>query len=629
MLGRDRFDPGFGPVADGSFRAGPDGVLTAAGADLARLLGYGSCGETVEAAGGGIAWLEGLVPADLWGRLEVEGSVRVKVRLRRRDGAVLEGLLEARAVRDAAGRVAFYEGDVSDVAGAACGREHPPWEGVHMAMEDAVCIVDGEHVVRYANPAMLGLRGQVSGRPCYEYLYRRQEPCSECPAAGPDPVRRRTWRWVSRPEGLTYEVSAATVPVGPGASWWVEQLHEVVEADRECDEARIALGRERLLRESILAMAGARHAGAALHTMLDALRILIPCDRARVLITGAEEGRWLGAVLDPDGRIRSVVLPRSRSAEEELFLGRLLAAAGPVLAAAGEVPGEWGVGESGPEEWLCAPLRAGAELVGVLLLQAGSACRDRAGLGPRVELLAKVSAAVLFDAVRREALREDVSRVRGLARHLVEIRETERRAVARELRDEVSQTLVSLLLGLRLLDKELKERGVGVERVGELERAIDSAVDQLYRMAADLRPVLLERLGLEAALRQHLVRWQGQSGLEIRFKARGLDTERLPDVLAATLFRFSEELLGVIVRRAGAGRVDVFVELRSGRVVLVVDHDGAGLDDPLGLGGEEAGLAAMVAQVEALGGGVTAERLAGGGATLAVEVPDVHPDRDR
>ncbi len=559
-----------------------------------------------------------------------EGSVRLKVRLRRRLSSAREGHPDAGTVRAAGdGPPPFRQEAGRHLGRSGPSLEHPLRGDVLSGMEDALCLVGSDQVVRYANPALVELRGEPSGRPCYRYLYGRAEPCETCPAAGPLPPRRRTWRWASRPGGLTYEVSATPIPAGAQGGWLLEQLHDVTGIDRDCDDARLALGRERLLRESILAMAGARDVAAALHTMLDALRILIPCDRAHVLLAGTGEGMWLAAVLDQDGRIRSVPLPRSRSVEEEFFLRRLLDAAGPLLVAASELPAEWNVAVGGRSEWLCAPLSRGGELVGVLLLQTCAPDIDRAGPDSLVELLAKLSAAVLFDALRRDALQQDVSRVRGLARRLVEIRETERRAVARELRDEVSQTLVSLLLGLRVLEKEMKAHGENVDRVEELQRAIDSAVDQLYRMAADLRPVILERLGLEAGLRQHVMRWQGQSGIGLRFKARGLGGERLPDVLAATLFRFTEEVLAVIVQQAGASHVDVFVERRGGRLVLVVDHDGTGPDDPLRSGGDEAGLAGMVEQVEALGGAVTVERQQGGGVTVAVEVPDVDPDRDR
>ena len=237
---------------------------------------------------------------------------------------------------------------------------------------------------------------------------------------------------------------------------------------------------------------------------------------------------------------------------------------------------------------------------------------------------AAVDNAVLFEQVRTSAVR-----LRLLSRRLVEAQESERRKLARELHDESGQALVSLRFGLRLLEKEIDAGGDVAGRVAELMKRTDSVIDGLHRLAADLRPASLDHLGLDAALRQYARTAAAESGLAVRFSARGFTSDRLPAVVETDLFRIVQEALTNVVRHARATRVDILVECRRDRAMVMIEDDGVGFEPDRVVGEDHFGLLGMRERAEALGGTLAIESTPGAGTTVVVEVPsaDPHPDR--
>jgi signal transduction histidine kinase len=235
-----------------------------------------------------------------------------------------------------------------------------------------------------------------------------------------------------------------------------------------------------------------------------------------------------------------------------------------------------------------------------------------------------------FEAERRartvaQALRE----AKSLARRLVEVQENERRSIARELHDEAGQALASLRYGLRLLEREIDEGGSATERVAELMQRTDAVIDSLHRLVADLRPASLDHLGLEAALRQYSRSAGSKFGLEVRFKARGFGSERLPQVVETALYRVVQEAMVNVVRHARATRVDVLLERHGERVLVMIEDDGVGFEPDRVGSGSHFGLLGLQERAEALGGTLVVESTPGTGTTIVVEVAsaDPHPDR--
>lgn len=177
--------------------------------------------------------------------------------------------------------------------------------------------------------------------------------------------------------------------------------------------------------------------------------------------------------------------------------------------------------------------------------------------------------------------READAKLRQLAQRVVQSQEEERARLSRELHDGISQLLVSVKLVLETAANRLRlapSEGAAVAPVlGMALNRLDTVFNEVRRVARNLRPALLDDLGLFAAL-QHLAReMQGGSGLEIAVTQSGTARE-LPDEQATALFRIAQEALTNVERHAGARRVSVSLAFDADATRLVVRDDGHGFD---------------------------------------------------
>ncbi len=177
--------------------------------------------------------------------------------------------------------------------------------------------------------------------------------------------------------------------------------------------------------------------------------------------------------------------------------------------------------------------------------------------------------------------READAKLRQLAQRVVQSQEEERARLSRELHDGISQLLVSVKLVLETATNRLRlapAEGAAVAPVlGMALNRLDTVFNEVRRVARNLRPALLDDLGLYAAL-QHLAReMQGGSGLEIAVTQSGTPRE-LPDEQATALFRIAQEALTNVERHAGARRVAVALAFDADATRLTVRDDGHGFD---------------------------------------------------
>jgi signal transduction histidine kinase len=223
-------------------------------------------------------------------------------------------------------------------------------------------------------------------------------------------------------------------------------------------------------------------------------------------------------------------------------------------------------------------------------------------------LTARASIAVdLSQRVTRDAL----SRV-------VEAQELERTRLARELHDETGQALTSILLGLKSLEERV-DTVEGRAAVAEMRELVVSTLQDVRRLAVELRPSALDDFGLVSALERLRDSVTEKSGIEVDVQSQ-LRLERLPQAIETALFRIVQEALTNVVKHAMASRVTVLLTQKGNAVRLIVQDDGRGFDTrDVRDGG--LGLIGMRERVSLLGGRMSVESTRGAGTMLTAEVP--------
>ncbi len=279
--------------------------------------------------------------------------------------------------------------------------------------------------------------------------------------------------------------------------------------------------------------------------------------------------------------------------------------------------------------WMGVPLMVQSKVIGYLTLES----RQMAAYGQVEADLAQAFANQAAIAIQNARLFEQVrighKRLQSLSHRLVEVQETERRHIARELHDEAGQALTSLMVGLCLLERGAACPESVVNRITELKRMTDNVLENLHRLAMDLRPASLDHLGLVAALRQYVETFNHQHSLTVQFEATGFDNKRLPPAVETNLYRIVQEALTNIVRHAQATHIGVLLKRRDDQMVTIVEDNGIGFDPEVAGQSGRLGLLGMRERAEMLGGTLIVESAAGKGTTIFVEVPNVysHPDR--
>jgi PAS domain S-box-containing protein len=386
------------------------------------------------------------------------------------------------------------------------------------------------------------------------------------------------------------------------------------------------------LREATVVLTRSLDRETVLVTLLDRLRRMVPFDRARVMLLEGASRLSVRAEFDGDSVLR--LPPEVRSVldpSDHPIVNGILTTGTAVLISDVRAHPDWSLPTDRASEasWMGVPLFARGDVAGLFSLskrQAGFFNEEHVKLA---EAMSSQASVAVENAVLFEQMQASAARMQALSRRLVEVQEDERRIIARELHDEAGQSLVSLRIGLRLLEREINEGGSATGMVAELMQRTDAVIDGLHRLAADLRPPSLDYLGLEAALRQYTRSIGAKFELAVRFKARGYTDERLPPAVETALYRVVQEAITNVVRHAHATRIDVLTERRGDRVTVMVEDDGVGFEPKLVRGGDHFGMLGMRERAESLGGTMTVESSPGVGTTVVVEVPCADPRPDR
>jgi len=220
----------------------------------------------------------------------------------------------------------------------------------------------------------------------------------------------------------------------------------------------------------------------------------------------------------------------------------------------------------------------------------------------------------------RAAIAVDLSRrvARDALRRVVAGQEVERRRLARELHDETGQALTSILLGLRAVEDAGTTDGLQ-KSVSDVRELVVATLQDVRRLAVQLRPAALDDFGLVPALERLVQTYSETTGIAVAFEA-GLGEQRLPAEVETTLYRIVQEALTNIVKHAEARSASILLVRREGSVTVVIEDDGRGFD-PGRTREDGLGLLGMSERVELHDGRLKIEAAPGSGTTLVVEMP--------
>jgi signal transduction histidine kinase len=202
---------------------------------------------------------------------------------------------------------------------------------------------------------------------------------------------------------------------------------------------------------------------------------------------------------------------------------------------------------------------------------------------------------------------------RDALRRVVAAQELERQRLARELHDETGQALTSILLGLKQLD------GESPEAVAAVRELVVATLQDVRRLAVELRPKVLDDFGLLPALERLTQGFAEHTGISVDLEASAL-TERPPVEVETAIYRIVQESLTNVVKHAQAHSVSVVVTRGDGRIKAVIEDDGTGFE-PETIRDGGIGLLGMRERIELLDGSLTVESSERSGTTVAVEVP--------
>jgi signal transduction histidine kinase len=228
-----------------------------------------------------------------------------------------------------------------------------------------------------------------------------------------------------------------------------------------------------------------------------------------------------------------------------------------------------------------------------------------------------------------QQLRESHEQLRALSVHLQTVREDERTRIAREVHDELGQSLTGLKLDFSRLANQMRRGPKSqTDKIKSLVARIDSTIQTVRRISTELRPGILDDLGLVAAIEWQANDFQSRTGIEcyVTTTPRELSLHR---DLNTAFFRIFQETLTNVIRHADAHSVDVHLRKDSGQVVLEVRDDGRGISDSDICNTESIGLRGMRERAALLGGAVDIRGAAGKGTTVKVRIPLNHATQRR
>jgi signal transduction histidine kinase len=362
-----------------------------------------------------------------------------------------------------------------------------------------------------------------------------------------------------------------------------------------------------------------------MNTLLDYVCRLVPSDRAYIAVSEDEIKLTLHALRGYENELDTIkALGETYDVLERPYLQEVISTHKSLLIPDTSCYPGWKTLISGEtiRSWMGLPIVVGNEAIGVLAL---ASCTPDVFTSNHIwlsEAIVSQASIAIQNAWLFEQVRAGHERLQSLSRRLLEVQEGERRYIAQELHDVVSQNLTALMFGLRQVEQEIQHPETVLPRLVELKRMVDQVLEELHRLAMGLRPASLDFLGLGNALGQ-LVKGTGEHyGLSVHFKTINFPIEqRLENIVESNVYRIVQEALTNAVRHARPKNIDVIIERRDNKLIVIIEDDGISFDTSQSPKKGRLGLVGMQERAQMMSGSLQIESIKGHGTTIVLEIP--------
>lgn len=516
----------------------------------------------------------------------------------------------------------------------------PALQEVLSGVEDELLVIDSDYRIRFANLAAqqkLDQESALMGKLCYQALQGRDKPCNpplwECPLR--KVLDSGTTVDILHPlhnHHTTRYIKVTAFPLRDklGNAKAIVEIRRDVTAERNL-EMQIVRRHHQLLTLSHIS-----NAVSVLHNLDAVLRTAL--DDVLELISGA-----FGGILLLDEKTKTLYYRVQRGLSHQYtedrrialgdgIAGRVAQSGEPILiedisqdprAARPDL-----VSVEGIRGCVSIPLKARDKVVGVLNIFSHMVGRFGAD---DVSLLTSIGD-YLGTAIEQAKLYERLERVgeryKILLQYALTAQEQERKRIARELHDETAQSLTSLTLSLQAIIGMAGLKGfTDPDFLEKLKKTHSYAVNvgnEIVQLMKELRPTLLDELGLPAAIHRYAKDNLQSHGINIAFDFKGTD-QRLPPEVEVTFFRIAQGAIGNILEHSDAKNASVKLECNDTECTLIIADDGKGFDvsklTSVDRSGRGAGLFIMRERTSLLGGSGYVESKPGKGTKLIARVP--------
>ncbi len=509
------------------------------------------------------------------------------------------------------------------------------------AVEDEVVVIDSSYRVVFANSAVRNKFQKGTelpiGRRCYEVFRERDKPCSaplwDCPlrrvlASGSGTMAYHPVRIL----GADRYFKITMYPLRDSYG----NIKAVVELMRDATTERELENQVLRRHHQLLALSRISSAVSGLQDLNTVLTIAL--ENALEVINGT-----IGGILLVDEETGALYYRvqrglSARYAEQMRILpgegiaGRVAQTGKPALlediSKEPRIAHPDLVNAEGLKGFVSIPLKAKDKVVGVMNIASHVAGRfgkdDMALLSSIGDYVGTaIEQARLYDRLANAA-----ERYQALLQHALTAQEEERKRIARELHDETSQAITSLTLSLQAIIGMVEMKGIADADLMERLRATHAytvhAGNEIVKLMKELRPTLLDELGMPTAIHRYAKDTLQPQGINISAEFMGTDG-RFPSEIEVTLFRVAQGLIGNILKHSDAKNAAIKLECDTSKCVLKIEDDGKGFDvsklTRVDSSGRGAGLFTIKERVKLVGGNCKVDSRPGQGTRVTVNIP--------